>query len=235
MAAVNGNADAADEFDRLVRQAQERLRRTEELARLAQDPTADAFAALSAHLDVLAGHHRLERERVNARLDVIDDRLDEIHQVHTELKELATIAEGAARAEVANAQTGIAREAAHEIARTAAQQLTVMTRTAWVRAVSAAVAIAVVTFVTGGVLGFAWGAGSAAHTVASADAALHFVAKNESTAAVKDWDVLMRYNPIEKLMAGCSASNVASQDGRKACHMWLWIEPPQAMPPNGGS
>jgi hypothetical protein len=231
MAAVNGLAASEDAFDHLVRQAQDRLRRAEELARLAQDPATDALGALSAHLDVLAGHHRLEKERVNARLEVVDDRLDEVHQIHAELSELTAATATAARAEIGKAQAEIAREAAQQIAGAAAQQLKAMTRTLWLRAVTAAVAVGMVTFVTGGVLGFAWGAGSTASTVASADAALRFVAHEEGAAAIKDWEMLMRDNPIEALMAGCSGSNVASQGGRKACRMWLWIEPPKVTLP----
>ena len=45
----------------------------------------------------------------------------------------------------------------------------------------------------------------------------------------------MRYNPIETLMAGCTGENVAVQDGRKACHMWLWIAPPALAPPKPSS
>ena len=235
MATVTAPIAAEDEFELLVRQAQDRLHRAEELARLAQDPATDALAALSAHLDVLAGHHRLEKERINARIEIIDDRLDEVHQLHADLRELTAAAAAAARAEIGKAQADIAREAAQQIAGWAAQQLKAMTRTSWLRAVTAAVAVALVTFVTGGALGFAWGAGSAARSMASGDAALGFVAHEEGAAAVKDWDVLMRNNPIEKLIADCSGDNVALQAGRKACHMWLWIEPPLAMAPKSGS
>jgi hypothetical protein len=235
VAAVTAPTASEGEFELLVRQAQDRLHRAEELARLAQDPATDALGALAAHLDVLAGHHRLEKERVNARIEIIDDRLDEVHQLHAELRELTAAAAAAARAEIGKAQADIAREAAQQIAGAAAEQLKGMTRSSWLRAVTAAVAVGLVTFVTGGVLGFAWGAGSAARTMVSADAALSFVAHEEGTAAVKDWDTLMRYNPIEKLMSGCSGSAIASQGGREACHMWLWIEPPLAMAPKSGS
>jgi hypothetical protein len=27
-------------------------------------------------------------------------------------------------------------------------------------------------------------------------------------------------------MAGCTEANLAVEDGRKGCRMWLWIEPP---------
>jgi hypothetical protein len=235
MAAVNGALPAEDEFERLVRSAQDRLHRAEELARLADDPAREAFSALAAHLDVLAGHHRLEKERVNARLDVLDRRLDEIHEIHAELREVGTAAATAAKAGIGKAQAEIAHEAAQQIAAAAALQLKTMTRTSWLRAVSAAVAVGLVTFVTGGALGFAWGSDSAARTISNADAAVAFVAKEEGPAAVKDWSILMRYNPIETLMAGCTGENLAVQDGRKGCRMWLWIEPPALSPPKPSS
>jgi len=36
----------------------------------------------------------------------------------------------------------------------------------------------------------------------------------------------MRSKPIESLMAGSTEANLAVEDGRKRCRMWLWIEPP---------
>jgi hypothetical protein len=232
---VNGSSASEDEFEHLVRTAQDRLRRAEELARLADDPAKEAFSALAAHLDVLAGHHRFEKERVNARLDVLDGRLDEIHEIHAELKELGVAAATAATSEIGKALADFARQAAQQIAASAALLLKTMTRTSWLRAVSAAVAIGVATFVSGGALGFAWGSGTAARTIATADAAVHFVAKEEGPAAVKDWNTLMRYNPIEALMAGCTGKNLAVEDGRKGCRMWLWIEPSPLSAPKAGS
>ena len=61
--------------------------------------------------------------------------------------------------------------AARQIAASAVQQLQTLTRTSWLRAVSAAVAVGLVAFVTGVALGLAWGSGSTARTVAAADAA----------------------------------------------------------------
>ena len=235
MAAVNGGSASEDEFEHLVRNAQDRLRRAEQLAKLADDPATEAFSALAAHLDVLAGHHRLEKERVNVRLDVIDGRLDEIHEIHADLRDVRAVAATAATSEIGKAQADFARQAAQQIAASAARQLKTMTRTSWLQAVSAAVAIGVATFVSGGALGFAWGSGSAARTIATADEIVHFVAKEEGPAAAKDWSTLMRYNPIETLMAGCTGKNLAVEDGRKGCHMWLWIEPPALSAPNSKS
>jgi hypothetical protein len=227
VAALNGSAPSPeDAFERVVRSAQDRLRHAEELAQLSNDPALEGYRALAAHLEVLAGHHRLEKERINARLAVIDERLDEIHDVHAELKEMGTAAVAGAKAEIARTQSDLARQAAQQIAATAANQLRTMARTAWLRAVSAAVAVGLVAFVTGGGLGFAWGSGAAARTIRTADAVVHFVAAQEGTAAVSDWNTLMRYNPILTLMARCTGRNLAREDNRKACHMWLWIEQP---------
>lgn len=226
MAAITATAPTDDDFEQLVRAAQDRLRRAEELARLADDPATAAFAALAAHLDVLAGYHRLEKERVNTRLELVDGRLDEIHEIHAALSDVSAATTEAATAQMQHAQAALARDAARQIATSAAQQLQTLTRTSWLRAVSAAIAVGLVAFVTGGVLGVAWGGGSTARTVAAADAAVRWVAAQEGPAAVKDWDTLMRSNPIETLMAGCTGANLAVENGRKGCHMWLWIEPP---------
>lgn len=81
-------------------------------------------------------------------------------------------------------------------------------------------------FVTGGALGLAWGSGSATRTIAAADAAVRWVAAEEGPAAVKDWEMLMRSNPIEMLITGCTGASLAVDNRRKGCRMWLWIEPP---------
>jgi hypothetical protein len=232
MAAVNGAPGAEDEFDELVRGAQDRLRRAEELARLADDPATEGYRALGAHLEVLAGHHRLEKQRINTQLEVIDGRLDEIHEIHTELRDVAAAAATAAKAELGKTQAELARQAGQQIAAYATRQLKTMTRISWLRAVSAAVAVGVVAFVTGAALGVAWGGSATARRLATADAVVHFVAAKEGLPAVRDWDTLMRLNPIETLLASCTGANIAVENGRKGCHLWLWIEPPAVTTPN---
>jgi hypothetical protein len=169
---------------------------------------------------------RADAALVNRRLAVIDDRLDEIHGIHAELKEVGAATVAGAKAEIVKTQSDLAHRAAQGIAASAAQQLKMMTRTSWLRALSAAGAVGFVTFVTGGVLGFAWGSGSAARTVETANTVVHYVATAEGPAAVHDWSTLMRYNPITLLMARCTGRNLAVEGGRKGCHMWLWIERP---------
>jgi hypothetical protein len=216
MAAISATAPTDDDFERQVRGAQDRLRRAEELARLADDPATAAFAALAAHLDVLAGYHRLEKERVNTRLDLVDGRPDEIHDIHGALREVSAATIATATAEMKEAQVALARDAARQIVASAAQQLQTLSRTSWLRAVTAAVAIGLVTFVTGGALGLAWGGGSAARTITAADAAVRWVAAQEGPAAVKDWDTLMRSNPIEMLMPAAPAAISPSKMGARA-------------------
>jgi hypothetical protein len=190
--AVTDAPAAEDEFEHLVRKAQDRLRRAEELAHLAEDPATEAFGALAAYLDVLAGHHP-GKGAGHPRLDVLDGRLDEIHEIHLQLREAAVTAATATKAEISKNQAEVARAAASQIAASAALQLKTMTRTSWRRARrSPSVSLPS----SGGVLCFAWGSGAAARTIASADAAVHLVAKEEGSAAVNDWDTLMRNNPI---------------------------------------
>lgn len=56
--------------------------------------------------------------------------------------------------------------------------------------------------------------------------ALRWVAAKEDPAAVEDGDRLTRSNPIGTLMAGCTGSDLTAENGRKACGIWMWIEPP---------
>jgi hypothetical protein len=208
-------------------------------ARLTGDPLAHLLEAFEDVLsDIAALHaeqramHEAEKDLANRRLDIIDSRLDEIHEIHAELREVAAAAATSAKAEIGKAQADLARAAAQQVAVSAARQLKTMTRIAWLRAVSAAVAVGVVAFVTGATLGVAWGGSAAARRLATADAVVHFVAAKEGLPAVRDWNTLMRLNPIETLLAGCTGANIAVENGRKGCHLWLWIEPPAARTPN---
>lgn len=223
---MNETVEAAPDFDAAIRAAQDRLAHVAEVAKLSGDPARPVIEALALHLGALVHVRRADIDLVNRRLDVLDDRLNEIHDLNAEIKEAGAAAVAGAKAEIARTQSDLARQAAQQIAATAANQLRTMTRTSWLRAVSAAVGIGLVAFVTGGALGFAWGSGSAARTVETANTVVHYVATAEGPAAVHDWNTLMRYNPITLLMARCTGRNLAVEDGRKGCHMWLWIERP---------
>lgn len=226
---MNETVAEAPDFDAAIRAAQDRLAHVAEVAKLTGDPARPVIEALALHLGALVHVRRADIDLVNRRLDVLDDRLNEIHDLNAEIKEAGAAAVAGAKAEIAGTQADLARQAASRIADAAAHQLRTMTRTSWLRAVSAAVGIGLIAFVTGGVLGFAWGGGSAAHTIRTADAIVHFVAAKEGLSAVRDWDTLMRFNPIEVVMARCTGTNLAVEGDRKACRMWLWIEP---LPPS---
>jgi hypothetical protein len=226
--------DPERSFEEVIRAAQDTLRRAEERARLAGDPLADGYQALGENLAAIAAHHGLEKVRFNRRLEVMDTRLDEIDRFHAALVDASAQATDAAKAEMGRAQAEIARQAAGAIAAGAARQFKTMTRTNWLRAVAAAAGVVLVTFVTGGALGFTWGRDAAADTIRTADPILQFVARQEGAGAVHDWNTLMRYNPIKSLWAQCSGSKVAVQNGQKACNFWLWIGPPPGFTPKKG-
>ncbi|MGH7084876.1 MAG: hypothetical protein ACREFN_07775 [Acetobacteraceae bacterium] len=226
MDSLTGTRTPEEEFEAALREAQEKLAGAERIAALNGDPAHPLIFAMAAKTRAMAAFHGLEREKVNTRLDVVDHRLDEIHQFHAELKEAAARATDAAKTEMGRAQAEVARQAAGTIAAAAAQQYRAITRTAWLRSVVAAVGVVLVVFVTGGALGFAWGQGAAARTIRTADPVVRFVARQEGADAVRDWNTLMRYNPIKSLWAQCSGNKVAVQNGQKACNFWLWIGPP---------
>ena len=235
MDSLNQDRTREDEdFEATLRDAQDRLAEAERLAALNGDPSHALIVAMGANARAMAAFHGLERQKVNQRLTVVDSRLDEVQQIHAELKEASALATDAAKAEMGRAQAEVARQAASVIATAAAQQFRTMTRAGWLRALAAAVGVVLVVFVTGGALGFAWGHGAAAHTIRSADPIVHFVASKEGPDAVRDWNTLMRYNPIKALWAKCSGSKVAVQNGQKACNFWLWIGPPAGFTPAGG-
>jgi len=226
-------AGHAHDLDGRLRATARKLAESVELSRITNDPLVHVLSALRDVVgDMAALHgaqkemHEAEKDLANRRLDMLDGRLDEIHEIHAELKEAGQAASNAAKAEMAKASAEMSRQAGGTIAAAAAQQFRTMTRTAWLRSVALAVGVVLVVFVTGGALGFAWGQGDAARTIRTADPVVQFVARQEGASAVRDWNTLMRYNPIKTLWAQCSGSKVAVQNGQKACNFWLWIGPP---------
>lgn len=241
---ADGDARAAEpvpDLDARLRATARKLAESVELSRITNDPLVHVLAALRDVLgDMAALHgaqremHEAEKDLANRRLDVLDLRLDEIHEIHAELKEAGQAVSNAAKAEMAAAQAEVARQAAGMIAAGAAQQFRTMTRTAWLRSMAVAVGVVLVVFVTGGALGFAWGQGTAARIIRTADPVVQFVAREEGAGAVRDWDTLMRYNSIKTLWAQCSGSKVAVQNGQTACNFWFWIGPPPGFRPERG-
>jgi hypothetical protein len=190
---------AEEEFEQAVRTAREHLRREEELARLDNDSTAGVYRALSAYMDVIASHYRLEKERIA--------RPNEIHS----------------RAEIALAHADLADMVADRIAQTAGRSLRTMTRTSYLWAAVAAVGAALLALMTGVELGSIWGTASATHIYQHADATVHAVAIEEGPKAVEDWDKLMKLNPVEPLLAECTRANLAVENGETGCRVWLRI------------
>ncbi|HJU19330.1 MAG TPA: hypothetical protein VJ770_22985 [Stellaceae bacterium] len=194
-------------FDHLVTVARDRLQHAEGLARLNGDPAEIGYGVLLALLDAVAGFHAAERNRVEL-------------QGHGRNWAVEY------RAEIARAHADLASTVADRIAQAAGGALRTMARTSYLWAAAAAVGAALLAFVAGCATGYLWGSDAATRTYLHADATLHAVAVEEGPRAVRDWDALMRYNPIELLMAGCKGDNLAIEDGSRGCHMWLRIDPP---------
>jgi len=52
------------------------------------------------------------------------------------------------------------------------------------------------------------------------------VLSTQGPAGLDQWHELMRDNGIRDTMkTDCTGNNIAHQDGRTACHLWLWTTP----------
>jgi len=81
-----------------------------------------------------------------------------------------------------------------------------------------------------GSLGFAWGQAVANATVYQTQQQLALAFRDGPSAAAI-WANLMRSNDANMLLATCTGLAVRTLEGRKACNMPVWLDPPnQAVP-----
>ena len=90
------------------------------------------------------------------------------------------------------------------------------------------------TFVIGilaaGGLGFAWGQATANAAVHQTEAQLALAFKDGASAAAI-WANLMRSNDANAMMGTCTGLALKTLEGRRACNMPVWLDPPiQAVP-----
>jgi hypothetical protein len=79
-------------------------------------------------------------------------------------------------------------------------------------------------------LGFAWGQASANATVHQTEQQLALAFRDGPSAAAT-WATLMRSNDANSMLATCTGLAVKTLEGRKACNMPVWLDPPSMAVP----
>jgi len=220
-------SDTPDDPDRVVRDAQDRLEKAERLAVIADDHTAEYLHALRAFLAAFASTANLHRMTTKRDFHAV-------HQIQSRLDKSITLAVDAARADVAKAHAEMAQSLIGSIGARASAELSAMSRRLWFRNVILASALPIIALLIGGGIGYWRGYQAGHHATAtiirSAAPIARAVVASGGPLALHDWNNLMTDNPIVAVMNKCHGNNLGKQDGRTACHMWLWITPP--VPPS---
>lgn len=224
------SAEVASETETAIRSAQDELERAEQLARLDNDPTATTLRALRAALTSIASMIADQRRYATESRLHIDRDFNAVRRARDSLVEIANHAVTAAKAEVEAAHADMARQIVASIAGAAEQRLTAMTRWVWWRTLAMGAALAVVILALGLGLGY-WrghvaGYEQAATSIQASGPVEKAVLTSQGAEALQKWHQLMRNNGIIATMkADCTGKNIAQQNGRTACHLWLWTTP----------
>ncbi len=199
-------AAADDEaFAALVLEAQASLAQGVEKAGLGRDPYRFMMGALAQALGVLP-----------AFMGKLDGAIDQARQP----VDPAAVEQAVVRLEQA-AVRGADRRAA-ELARSRNRR-TLLTY-------GGTFAISILTAAGGG---FAWGQASANAAVHQTEQQLA-LAYRDGPSAAAIWANLMRSNDANLMLAACTGLAVKTLEGRKACNLPMWLEPPiPALPSRG--
>jgi hypothetical protein len=131
------------------------------------------------------------------------------------------------RAEIEHTETDIIRRVSHSIAQTFEQAFARRARVQDRN--STLLAAAALVMITGGVLygGYQWGQADAVGGIHETEADLQ-AALRDSPATAAQWVNLMRWNNLQRALAQCSGPLGIGhvQDGRLACDVPLWVQPP---------
>jgi hypothetical protein len=219
-----GGAEAA------IRAAQAELDRAEQLAQLDNDPTAHTLHALRLFLDSTAAIAADQRRVMAEHRQNIDRDFSAVRQARDGLAQTIDQAFKAAKAQAEAAHADLSRQFVASFAKEAEQRLTAMSRWVWWRTLASGAALAIVILGLGYGLGYwrgnAAGYSQAAGTIHAAGAVEQSVLTSQGPAGLAQWHQLMRDNAIlDTMKSDCSGKNVAHQDGRTACHLWLWTTP----------
>lgn len=181
-----------------------KLRRAEQVARLADDPAADGYALLADLTDAL--DTTVATLSANAR--TVEAALAQVRQPFTQdiLGPVQRAAAAGATAEV----------------------LAVARAIRWRSAVCTGAAVGIAVVIALGA-GLAWGRANAAAsfqaTQAGLTAAFRYDPKNAA-----HWLELMRWNDLDNALAHCQSFTDQSS-GRQACMVPLWTSPPKVRAP----
>ncbi|MDX5929553.1 hypothetical protein [Acidiphilium acidophilum] len=230
---IAGQPDQGQDFDRIIRTAQDEFIRAADLGGIAGDPAEKLFRAFTTHLTALRAVHFSERQIAGQRIDRLDARLLSIKQVQDDLKITGTIVSKLAQDEINAAHAKMGQSIIQSIAKEVKTQMHAQARAAWVMSIVCAAGLMVLAGIGGLAYGYHWDRTRIAASLRDGNALLGAIADTQGPKAVTDWNMLMRYNPIVSVMKECHGINVSyQQHGRKACQMVFWIAPvPQRKPP----
>ncbi|MEE3504574.1 hypothetical protein [Acidiphilium acidophilum] len=228
MDALNG--EELPDPDEALRAAQDALLQTEKMAALVNDPITQPLRAIRMFLTAFGATANLHRMTTKRDFHAV-------HQIQSRLDKSITLAVDAARADVAKAHAEMAQSLIGSISARASAELSAMSRRLWFRNVILASALPVLALMIGGGIGYWQGYQAGHHATAtiirSAEPIARAVVASGGPVALHDWNNLMTDNPIVAVMNKCHGNNLGKQDGRTACHMWLWITPPVPPSPHG--
>ncbi|MDD2859845.1 MAG: hypothetical protein PHI71_02100 [Acidiphilium sp.] len=227
MDAVNGDKPFDPDAD--VRAAQDTLLQAEQKAALNNDPITDSLRALRAFLTAFAATATLHQ--MTTKRDFYA-----VREVQSRLDKTLDRAVSAAQADVAKAHAEMAQSLIGSIGARASAELAKMSRVVWWRSIMVATLAALAIIVASAGIGYWRGYEAGHHNVDQiyrTTIALHKALLKRSPVAYADWNKLIEDNPIRPIMSDCHGANLAKQDGRTACNMWLWITPYVPAAPNG--
>ncbi len=218
------------ETEAAIRAAQAELDRAEQLARLDNDPTAHTLLALRVFLGSTAAIAADQRRAMAEHRLHIDRDFSAVRQARDGLAQTIDQAFKAAKAQAEAAHADLSRQFVASFAQAAEQRLKAMSRWVWWRTLASCAALAIVILALGFGLGYwrgnAAGYSQAAGTIHAAGAVEQSVLASQGPAGLAQWHQLMRDNAIlDTMKSDCTGKNVAHQDGRTACHLWLWTTP----------
>ena len=218
------------ETEAAIRAAQAELDRAEQLARLDNDPTAQTLLALRVFLGSTAAIAADQRRAMAEHRLHVDRDFSAVRQARDGLAQTIDQAFKAAKAQAEAAHADLSRQFVASFAQAAEQRLKAMSRWVWWRTLASCAALAIVILALGFGLGYwrgnAAGYSQAAGTIHATGAVEQSVLASQGPAGLAQWHQLMRDNAIlDTMKSDCTSKNVAHQDGRTACHLWLWTTP----------